>query len=537
MLALAKAVATVESWIRRKDRRHLVVGALVVLAVLAMAAMAWAASRPGGGQSYSGSSSRSSGSSSSRSSGGSSSGGGGGGGDLVALLVVLCIEHPVIGIPIAAIVVVVVVVNALRNKDQNANQWEAGAGAASAYTGGVAVANAGARRAHSARTELAELTQFDPSFSLPVFEDFVYFLYAEMHRARGAGAIEMLAPYLTDGVRATLQNNGQVAEVAGIVIGSLAYDDVTMASSAGDHVRVTLVFESNYVERYRPQGERRFFARERVVLSRTAGIPSRSPDKSTMLVCPNCGAPLQAMRGRTCSYCNTAVTPGQKDWSIQSVQLLEREERPPLLTSSVEEVGTNFPTVFDPHKDEAFAHLSQKDPAFAWNVFDARVRTVFEALQVGWTARDPLRVRPYMSDNLFQSQCYWLDLYKQARVINRTDGARVTRIDLARITSDVYFDAITVRVFATGADFTVQESDGKVLSGNPNKPRDYSEYWTFIRGAQKQGAPKGDRVCPNCGAPLQISMTGNCAYCNAKVTTGEFDWVLSRIEQDEAYVG
>jgi hypothetical protein len=32
-------------------------------------------------------------------------------------------------------------------------------------------------------------------------------------------------------------------------------------------------------------------------------------------------------------------------------------------------------------------------------------------------------------------------------------------------------------------------------------------------------------------------MTGNCEYCAVKVTSGEYDWVLSRIEQDEAYTG
>jgi hypothetical protein len=32
-------------------------------------------------------------------------------------------------------------------------------------------------------------------------------------------------------------------------------------------------------------------------------------------------------------------------------------------------------------------------------------------------------------------------------------------------------------------------------------------------------------------------MAGSCEHCNAKVTSGEFDWVLSRIEQDEAYAG
>ena len=44
-------------------------------------------------------------------------------------------------------------------------------------------------------------------------------------------------------------------------------------------------------------------------------------------------------------------------------------------------------------------------------------------------------------------------------------------------------------------------------------------------------------ACPNCGAPLAISMAGHCTYCKAKVTGGDFDWVLSKIEQDESYAG
>jgi hypothetical protein len=32
-------------------------------------------------------------------------------------------------------------------------------------------------------------------------------------------------------------------------------------------------------------------------------------------------------------------------------------------------------------------------------------------------------------------------------------------------------------------------------------------------------------------------MAGVCEYCGSKLTTGEFDWVVSRIEQDDAYGG
>ena len=56
------------------------------------------------------------------------------------------------------------------------------------------------------------------------------------------------------------------------------------------------------------------------------------------------------------------------------------------------------------------------------------------------------------------------------------------------------------------------------------------------RGVQENEKPAAN--CPNCGAPLDnVNMAGNCQYCGGKITRGDFDWVLSRIEQDESYAG
>ena len=55
------------------------------------------------------------------------------------------------------------------------------------------------------------------------------------------------------------------------------------------------------------------------------------------------------------------------------------------------------------------------------------------------------------------------------------------------------------------------------------------------RGASEN--TKGDAVCPNCAAELNISMAGECEYCGSKLTSGQFDWVLSEIQQDEEYTG
>jgi hypothetical protein len=214
----------------------------------------------------------------------------------------------------------------------------------------------------------------------------------------------------------------------------------------------------------------------------------------------------------------------------------EREPRGPLLTSDVAEAGTELPTVVDRGAQARFGELQQKDPALSWPALQGRIGLIFNELQVAWSGRDPLRIRPYVSDNLFQSMYYWIDLYTQARCRNVNENAAIMRIDLANVLADAHFDAITLRVFASGLDYTISD-DGKLLSGNRHRPRTYSEYWTVIRGSARRGAPRQDPNCPNCGAPLKIGMGGQCEYCRVKVTSGDFDWVLSRIEQDESYGG
>ena len=149
---------------------------------------------------------------------------------------------------------------------------------------------------------------------------------------------------------------------------------------------------------------------------------------------------------------------------------------------------------------------------------------------------DLMRIRPHVSDNLFQYFGYWLDMYGQAGARNVTQNARILNIELSNVISDQHFDAISVRVWATGLDYTIS-NDGKLLKGSKSKERPYTEYWTLIRGRVAHTKPRQDLGCPNCGAPLKVNMSGSCEYCNAKVVTGDFDWVLSRIEQDDNYFG
>ena len=76
-----------------------------------------------------------------------------------------------------------------------------------------------------------------------------------------------------------------------------------------------------------------------------------------------------------------------------------------------------------------------------------------------------------------------------------------------------------------------------MVGGNRTRERAYSEYWTLVRGTSRQGPAKAEPVCPNCGAAMNVIMAALCGHCGVKLNSGAFDWVLSRIEQDEVYGG
>jgi hypothetical protein len=129
---------------------------------------------------------------------------------------------------------------------------------------------------------------------------------------------------------------------------------------------------------------------------------------------------------------------------------------------------------------------------------------------------------------------YRIEAYEAQGLQNLMLAARVTKLELAKVVLDPHYHAITVRVFAAAIDQTVTRGTGQRIAGS-DTPRRYSEYWTFIRAADHRGPTCTARNCPSCGAPMKITMAGNCEHCGVKLTSGAVDWVLSKIEQDESY--
>lgn len=382
---------------------------------------------------------------------------------------------------------------------------------------------------------IADIRARDPSFSMILFEDLAVRLYAQAHgHAFPGGRLDDLAGYLGTKARQQLRAfHTADAAAPTVLVGSFrvvdAFRGKTSESIVAD-VESNITTASGGAEKTR-------FVRELVTFSRVNDLLTRPPSGARTFGCPACGAVFEARDQLLCEHCGETIHACEHDWALVYLKVRAEVATAPALTASHPEHGNRRPTVVDPRMEAAWQGLCADDPAQTKAALAARLALIYQGLNAGWSARDEQMLRPHLSDGLFDYFRYWLAAYRHHGLKNQLDDMRITGWELAKVTRDAFYDAVTVRLYATGLDYTVEAKSGKVVTGSRSVPRPYTEYWTLIRGRGVRGAPRAEPVCPQCGGPLAISMGGSCEHCQAHVTRGEFDWVLSRIEQDEAYRG
>lgn len=374
----------------------------------------------------------------------------------------------------------------------------------------------------------------DPNFSRPVFLDFFSKLFTEVHKAR-AGDLDRWAAYLSPQAAADLRQQAQqsgLSAVGDVIIGALHWRRL---SKQGAFLHATIEVESNVVETRR--GTRQSFYRvESWHLRRRDGVLSKPPEKVQKLGCPNCGNPGELTPQGKCPYCDQVVarSGGAFDWVVVSIATMRQEAVAPPVGGGAMEEGTLLPTRFHPQLGARREAFMTRYPNFDWQAFLARAEHIFRALQEAWSEQKWEQARPYETDNLFGQHVYWMEAYRSQGLRNRIEQINIQKMELVDVASDAFYDSLTLRIFASMVDYTEEIASGRVTSGSKSQPHRFSEYWTFIRriGSGQSGQPSS---CPSCGAPLEINQAGSCQHCGAHLTSGEFDWVLSQIEQDESY--
>ena len=173
------------------------------------------------------------------------------------------------------------------------------------------------------------------------------------------------------------------------------------------------------------------------------------------------------------------------------------------------------------------------DPNFSADKFIGFSREVFMKIQEAWTTKDWKTIRPFESENLFNQHKQQLDEYIRLGKTNVIEKIGIKHCSLHSFQQDGDKEVLTVWLNAILRDYVIEDETKKVLESDPNRDWYMRYEMVFNRkaGVQTELGKKGNSItnCPNCGAPTEVTSSGQCTYCGSIITNGEHDWVLTDI--------
>ncbi len=205
---------------------------------------------------------------------------------------------------------------------------------------------------------------------------------------------------------------------------------------------------------------------------------------------------------------------------------------------------------FDDTKPTAFEfdpsllqQLKGTDPDFSADLFMDKAKTIAERLQKAWSDGDMMPVRNYVSQGVFNRFRLQLELMvEEEKVRNILSDYKVLKISVSDLSNSKSYQTLHVNIFACAKDITItanasEDEKQKSLAGT--KKTAFYEIYSFTRKLGTKTNTKSDWLkgeCPNCGyVPDNFSETNKCVSCGSIYNSGEFDWVLSEITQQEEW--
>lgn len=175
--------------------------------------------------------------------------------------------------------------------------------------------------------------------------------------------------------------------------------------------------------------------------------------------------------------------------------------------------------------------IKEHDPNFSASDFVTYAKQLYFDVQQAWCARDLSKVRPLLHKNLYETTEKQVQMKIQQGIVYHYESMVVNTAYLTSYLSDKEYEYLTVYLSARMIDYQVDEKTGNIVRGDKTTRWELRYKMKFMRSLSVKTNSHDENLtaynCPNCGAPLIVSSSGKCEYCDSVVTTGLYNWVLS----------
>jgi DnaJ-domain-containing protein 1 len=452
-----------------------------------------------------------------RAGGGGSYGGGGGGGEdsdgsgeIIYLLIWLCVEHPVIGIPITTVVVILVVYGKLNATDKRTTR-----------TIHRAVQ---AQRKDLSDAALAVLQTRDPDFDKARFLERMSAAFVEVQNAWSRQDLAPVRAFISDSVhqRFTLQLEMQKAEGIRNVMEDVRVVDAEFAAVYSDDQFDTIhvCFQGSTVDyNVSLETERRtsgstdpeFFS-EIWSFHRRPATKTLSSPGAIEGHCPNCAAPLKIVDRANCEACGSTVNSGEHDWVLAEITQVQEWRRP------------------DPHhRVPGLDQMRTADSAFSVQHIEDRVSVMFYRCKAATFFNKFAYAAPILSEK-------WDDLPPLERIPDDEfwKDPAVGKVEVIDVVCGEPGGSDRVRVMVRWSGTRLSSSNGR-HDGRTRTVRSQAIYTHVYLLTRRHGVQSvanqafSSAACSMCGAPIAVTENRSCQFCGTGLVDGKHDWVLEDI--------
>lgn len=200
-------------------------------------------------------------------------------------------------------------------------------------------------------------------------------------------------------------------------------------------------------------------------------------------------------------------------------------------TASVQTYQPVGNIVLPNRNDEIQNIIKRKDPNFSADDFITYAKQVYTDIQLAWCKRDMSAVRPVMQGKLYETSRKMTEENKAKGIVCHYESIAINTAYLTSYVKNSANECLSVYLNARMFNYQTDEKTGNIISGNKTSREDIRYKMRFVRsvGSATNSAVKGAQGynCPNCGAPLEITSSGECPYCGSIVNIGDYSWLLS----------
>jgi uncharacterized tellurite resistance protein B-like protein len=447
-------------------------------------------------------------------------GGGGGGGDggggllyLLWLLLDLCINAPVIGIPLVICILGFIVYSGYHvNNTLQGSVLQRGGRAMSALSKTQAV---------------AQIRQHDPAFDEMAFYQRIRNAFMKIQSAWMAQDLKAVHPFISDRIseRFSLQFTeqrdagyrdflGEIAirstEIVDIVSTGVFDSIAVMISAEAADYRISLA-NGKYVSGNRavaPFVEVWWFLRKRGAITQ--------PNRSGLIEgnCPNCGAAIEMNETAICTHCKAALISGEFDWILAEIE--QESEWRSRSTASI----------------PGLEKLRQQDPGFDRVSLEDRVSVMFWRKAAADRTGKIEPLRKIASEDLCRK--YAVSLRPDASQPNGTRAfagecavGSVAMIGFIPAVNPSEMEQALVEVNWSGKTWRIDAARHIAPFGDSNIVRHTLFVVGRVAGMQSDSSKSiSSAHCPQCGAPESGGVTNACEFCGAVLNDGKHGWIL-----------